>query len=111
MVSGGGCFFRCVSKAESMFEELVGTLVWMAANGLYIDMKRKGRQGWARIFFFWMGIPATWLWLFLIREGKKPALPPPIDDFDGILAEIERDRALRAGEEGAAPDRNRTLPS
>ena len=116
-----------------MFEELVGALVWMAANGLYIDMKRKGRKGWARFFFFWMGIPATWLWLFLIREGKKPALPPPTDDFAGLLAEIKRDKALRtrdeAGDEaslapglsgqdkkleskeGAAPDRNRTLPS
>jgi hypothetical protein len=114
-------------------EELFGALVWMAANGLYIDMKRKGRKGWARIFFFWMGMPATWLWLFFIREGKKPLLPPPTDDFDGILAEIRRDKALRSVEgtggeispgpgrsesdgkpenkEGAAPDGNRTLPS
>jgi hypothetical protein len=80
-------------------EELFGALVWMAANGLYIDMKRKGRKGWARFFFFWMGIPATWLWLFFIRESKKPLLPPPTDDFDGILAEIKRDKALKARDE------------
>ncbi len=114
-------------------EELFGALVWMAANGLYIDMKRKGRKGFARIIFFWMGLPATWLWLFFIRKGKKPLLPPPTDDFVGILAEIRRDKALRSSEEargemplgpgqseadgnqerkeGAAPDENRTLPS
>ena len=121
-----------VPKAEDILEELFGTLVWMAANGLYIDMKRKGRRAWARFFFFWMGTPATWLWFFLVPEGKKPVLPPPTDDFDGILAEIKRDKALRSSEEasgepalgpgrsesdgkpqtkeGAAPDENRTLP-
>ena len=81
-----------------MLRELLGSLVWLAANGLYIDFRRKGRRGWARIFFFWMGIPATWLWLFLIREGKEPSLPPPADDFDGLLAEVRRDKALRVGE-------------
>ena len=92
-----------------MFEELVGALVWLAANGLYIDMRRKGRKGWARFFLFWMGMPATWLWFFLVPEGKKPALPPPTDDFDSVLAEIRRDKALRSGDEGAAPVEDRTL--
>lgn len=81
-------------------EELIGSLVWLAANWLYIDMKRKGRTGFARIFFFWMGIPATWLWLFLIPAGKKTKLPPPSDDFDAIMAEIQRDKALRPGPGG-----------
>jgi hypothetical protein len=86
-----------------MFEELIGTLVWLAANGLYIDMKRKGRRGFARIVFFWMGTPATWLWLFLVPEGKKPALPPPSDDYDHLLEEIRRERALGAGGEDPGP--------
>jgi hypothetical protein len=81
-------------------EELVASLVWLAANGLYIDMKRKGREGLVRIIFFWMGVPATWLWLFLVPTKKKKELPPPKeDDFVEILAEIRRDKALRAGEE------------
>lgn len=87
-----------------MFEELIGALVWLAANGLYIDMKRKGRQGLVRIIFFWMGTPATWLWLFLVPEGKKPALPPPADDFDELLEEIRRDRVLEAGDGDRAPE-------
>jgi hypothetical protein len=85
-----------------MLRELIGSLVWLAANGLYIDMRRKGRHGLARIIFFWMGNPATWLWLFLVPEGKKPELPPPADDFDHLLEEIRRDRALSAGG-GATP--------
>ena len=82
-----------------MLRELIGSLVWLAANGLYIDMRRKGKHGLARIIFFWMGNPATWLWLFLVPEGKKPELPPPADDFDGLLEEIRRDRALSGGGE------------
>lgn len=85
-----------------MLRELIGSLVWLAANGLYIDMRRKGRHGLARIIFFWMGTPATWLWFFLVPEGKKPELPPPADDFDHLLEEIRRDRALSDGG-GATP--------
>jgi hypothetical protein len=82
-----------------MLQELIGTLVWLAVNGLYIDMKRKGRQGLARIIFFWMGNPATWLWFFLVPEGKKKVeLKPPPDDFHDLLAEIRRDRALNSGD-------------
>lgn len=88
-----------------MLHELFGALVWIAANGLYIDMKRKGRSGLARILFFWMGIPATWLWLFLVPEGKKEeALPPPEDDYRRLLQEIRRDRALSGGEVGPPAD-------
>jgi len=87
-----------------MFRQLIGSLVWIAANGLYIDMRRKGRRGFARILFFWMGIPATWLWLFLIPEGKNKArLEPPRDDYADLLAEIRRDRAMNPG--SAAPTR------
>jgi hypothetical protein len=92
-----------------MLQELIGSLVWLAANGLYIDMRRKGRHGLARIIFFWMGTPATWLWLFLVPEGKKPALPPPADDFDHLLEEIRRDRALSAGDASAPQDPSNTI--
>jgi hypothetical protein len=87
-----------------MFHQLFGTLVWLAANGLYIDLRRKGRQGLARILFFWMGMPATWLWLFLIPEGnRQEKLRPPEDDYRRLLQEIRRDRALTEGEAGTGP--------
>lgn len=92
-----------------MLEELVGTLVWLAANGLYLDFRRKGRKGCVRIIFFWMGIPATLLWLFLVPEGKEPELPPPTDDYEGLLDEIRREKALHSGEDpsGARPPAGR----
>ena len=87
-----------------MFQQLFTTLVWIAANGLYIDLRRKGRGGLARILFFWMGIPATFLWLFLVPEGKQQErLEPPEDDYQRILQEIRSDRALPGAEEGSAP--------
>ena len=85
-----------------MLQEFIGALVWMAANGLYIDLKRKGRKGLVRIIFFWMGMPATWLWFFLVPEGKKQDKLPPPDDAESLLEEIRRDKALRAGSEDSA---------
>ena len=82
-------------QSEAMLEELVGTLVWLAANGLYIDLKRKGRPGIPRAIFFWMGTPATWLWFFIVPEGKKKKELPPADDAQALLEEIRRDKALR----------------
>ncbi|MGM0669404.1 MAG: hypothetical protein ACQET1_06765 [Gemmatimonadota bacterium] len=94
-----------------MLEQLVGAFAWLAANGLYIDMKRKGKSGFARIIFFWMGIPATWLWLLLISEEEKPSLPPAgEDDFDEILEEIRNEKALGPGEEEATPPGSPPFP-
>jgi hypothetical protein len=88
-----------------MMEEFFASLVWLAANGLYIDMKRKGREGLVRIIFFWMGNPLTWLWFFLVHKKKEPeALPPAVkDDYQEILREIRRDKALRPGDPPAGP--------
>ncbi len=80
-----------------MFEGIVGSVVWVLANALYIDMKRKGRSGFSRIILFWMGTPLTWLWFFLIREGSAPAIEEAPDDAEALLAEIRRDRRLSAG--------------
>ena len=77
-----------------MFEGIIGSIIWVLANALYIDMKRKGRSGWSRIFLFWMGNPLTWLWLFLVKEGSVPEMVEPPDDTEAILAEIRRDRRL-----------------
>jgi hypothetical protein len=91
-----------------MLRELIGALVWLAANGLYIDLRRKGRPGIPRVIFFWMGIPATWIWLFLVPEGKgKKKLPPP-DDVQALLEEIRRDKALRS--RNPSPQEQREFP-
>lgn len=81
-----------------MFEGIIGSIISILANVLYIDLRRKGRPGFSRFILFWMGIPFTWLWLFLIKEGSAPELEEAPDDADHILAEIRRDRELRPGE-------------
>lgn len=83
-----------------LFEGILGSLFWLLANALYIDLKRKGRGGFGRIVLFFMGLPLTWLWLLLIREGKERELPEPPDDAAALLEEIRRDRALRSGDPG-----------
>lgn len=93
-----------------MIDGLVGAIIWALANGLYIDLRRKGKGGFGRIVLFWMGLPLTWLWLFLVKEGSAPVLMEPPDDADAILAEIRRERRLgpgggaaSEGEEGPPP--------
>ena len=93
-----------------MLRELIGTLVWLAANGLYIDLRRKGRPGIPRVIFFWMGTPATWLWLFLVPEGKQKKKLPPPDDAAMLLEEIRRDKALRSGTSGSQEQRELPEP-
>lgn len=87
-----------------MFEGAIGSIIWILANVLYIDLKRKGRGGFSRIVLFWMGIPLTWLWLFLVREGSAPVLEEAPDDADAILAEIRRDKQLSPGPGDPGPD-------
>lgn len=85
-----------------MFEGVIGSILYALANILYIDQKRKGRGGFARIILFWMGIPLTWLWLFLVPEGSAPVLDEPRDDAEALLEEIRRERALEEGRSGGA---------
>jgi len=92
-------FFR----SEFVFEGIIGGIISILANALYIDQRRKGKGGWARIILFWMGNPLTWLWLFLIKEGSAPEVVEPPDDADAILAEIRRERRLRAGTSEGEP--------
>lgn len=88
-----------------MFEGIAGSIIWTLANVLYIDLRRKGRTGFSRFVLFWMGIPLTWLWLFLVREGSVPLLEEPPDDAEAILAEIRRERRLASG--ASRPDARR----
>ena len=78
-------------------EEFIGGVVWILANLLYIDLKRKGKSGWSRIILFWMGLPLTWLWLFMVRDGSAPELEEVPDDADALLAEIRKEKQLKPG--------------
>ncbi|MDX1494923.1 MAG: hypothetical protein R3253_12720 [Longimicrobiales bacterium] len=78
---------------------LIGAVVWIVANVVYLDLKRKGIHGFTRFAAFWAGTPTTWITLFAVREGVQPTFEPEGDDTE-LLEEIRRDRALRSGREG-----------
>ena len=71
-------------------------IVWGLANIVYLDMKRKGIHGFTRFAAFWVGTPTTWITLFAVPEAKQPTFLVDPEDDGMLLAEIRRDRALRA---------------
>ena len=79
-------------------QTLIAAIVWLVANVVYLDMKRKGLRGFSRFAAFWAGTPTTWITLFAVREGTRPAFDaPPDDDDERLLLEVRRDRARRVG--------------
>jgi hypothetical protein len=80
-------------------EAVIAAIVWVVANVVYLDLKRKGIHGFTRFAAFWAGTPTTWITLLAVREGKQPTFhAPPEDDALDLLDEIRRDRALRGDE-------------
>lgn len=82
-----------------LFQSVVAAIVWIVANVVYLDMKRKGIHGFTRFAAFWAGTPTTWITFFAAREGRQPTFVSEADD-DDLLREVRRDRALRSGSEG-----------
>jgi len=89
-----------------LIKEIIGFIVWLVANGVYLDARRTGRRGIHRFLAFWMGLPGTLVSLILVREGSHPRIAPPPDDEDDLLAEVRRDRWLRTGGRPIEPPRS-----
>jgi hypothetical protein len=75
----------------------VTAIVWALANVVYIDMRRKGVRGFGRFAAFWVGFPATWASLLVVREGRAATIEPPEDDEAALLREVRLDRRARLG--------------
>ena len=73
----------------------IGAIVWLVANVVYVDMKRKGVYGLTRFAAFWAGTPTTWVSLFAVPDGQQPTFERPDDDDTTLLDEIRQDRAFR----------------
>lgn len=71
---------------------VLGALVWLVANVVYVDLRRKGIHGFTRFAAFWAGTPTTWISFFAVREGSRPRFDVPPDDGEMLLEEIRRDR-------------------
>ena len=82
---------------DDFLKALVGAIIWVVANAVYVDLKRKGLHGFTRFVAFWLGTPTTWIWLFALREGVRPTFtPPPDDEGEALLREIRADRVSRS---------------
>jgi len=77
---------------DGFVEQLVGLVVWLVSIVVYVDARRRGRHGFTRLVSFWLGFPATWISLFVVREGSQPDIHPPPDDEAALLEEIRQDR-------------------
>ena len=80
-------------------QTVLAAIVWLVANVVYFDLKRKGIHGFTRFAAFWVGTPTTWITLFAVPSGERPTFRPPEDEGQELLAEIRRDRRLR-GDDG-----------
>lgn len=95
-------FFHPIPMFGSLFQTLVTAVVWIVANVVYLDMKRKGLRGFTRFAAFWAGNPTTWITFFAVREGAQPTFEAP-ELEDELLDAIRRDRALRGRVERPDP--------
>jgi hypothetical protein len=76
----------------------VGAIVWTLANAVYVDLRRRGVRGFGRFAAFWVGFPATFLWMARVKEGRPLPSEPSEDDSDDVdelLLEVRRDREAR----------------
>lgn len=80
---------------ETFVKLLITAVVWVVANVVYLDLKRKGIRGFTRFAAFWAGTPTTWITLFAVREERQPTFEGGDDDDAELLLEVRRDRALR----------------
>ncbi len=79
-----------------MLEGLLGSLVWVAANGAYRSYVRDGEKGFKRLAAFCLGFPITLVSAFVVRPVKRVHGPRQAEDEErALLLEIRRDHALR----------------
>lgn len=87
----------------SAAQALIAAIVWVVANVVYLDLRRKGIHGFTRFAAFWAGTPTTWITFFAVQEAKHPTFEAGADDDElALLEAIRRDRELR-GERGLRP--------
>jgi hypothetical protein len=77
--------------------------VWVFANVLYRDLRRKGESK-GRVISFLVGYPGTLVSLFTVQEGEMPRIEPPPDDEERLLGEIRVDRELREDRTGGGEE-------
>jgi hypothetical protein len=83
---------------------MVTAFAWFIANWVYLDFRRTGKRGFKRLVAFWMGWPATFVSLLVVRDGSQPRMLADDDGLDDLMAEIRRDRIGRDDDPPALED-------
>lgn len=76
-------------------EWIAGAAVWVLANAVYVDMRKRGVHGFGRFAAFFAGLPLTLLSASLVREGRPPRFGPSYEDDQDLLREVRTDRERR----------------
>lgn len=88
-------------KMDHFIQQLVTAVVWVVGLVVYVDLRRRGKHGFTRFVAFWTGMPATFISMFVVKEGTQPDIEVPADNERALLEEIRRqrrhDRTLHAG--------------
>ena len=102
---------------DALVQSVIAGAVWIVANAVYLDMKRKGKGGFTRLAAFWAGLPTTLLTSVVVPEGHRPAFEAPrSDDDEALLEAIRRDRRSRGDvdprdpTDGPTPGTRETAP-
>ncbi|MGD2068833.1 MAG: hypothetical protein PVI57_09205 [Gemmatimonadota bacterium] len=84
-------------------EAIVGLILWVLANWVYVDMRRRGERGIKRFFAFWLGWPGTFVGMLSVDEKSQPTIRADDRDLRSLVQEIRRDRMLRGPGESGPP--------
>lgn len=83
-------------------ETIFGLIVWVLANLVYVEMRRRGEGGAKRLVAFWLGLPGTFVGMLVVDRRALPPIREDDEDMQGLVEEIRRERrqdlASRPGE-------------
>jgi hypothetical protein len=86
-------------------ETIVAVILWVLANAVYVDMRRRGKRGFKRLCAFWLGWPGTFVGMLSVDEASQPTIRHDDRGLRDLLENIRRDRLVRGdvqhdGEDG-----------
>jgi hypothetical protein len=90
-------------------EGIAALIMWVLANAVYVDMRRRGERGFKRLCAFWLGWPGTLVGMFSVDEASQPAIRHDDEGLRSLVEDIRRDRIAR-GDLGSEIDGPESIP-
>lgn len=73
-------------------ETIFGLVVWVLANLVYVEMRRRGEGGFKRLVAFWLGLPGTFVGMLVVDRRALPPIREDDEGMHGLVEEIRRER-------------------